>query len=174
MRKLFYLLTLGTLIFTACNSDIETIQNTQEPVLIKVNLLQDTTIARINEYTLTSSDPDKDSIESRKIIDLKLNLINAIENQDSAFLVSKLHPTFSFVSGQSFYSRKDFIDQRLYEGIDLSNFKLIRPTLQILDQTAVLSYVQIDKIESEESRSFWTDIYKYVNGEWKLATIRRL
>lgn len=173
MRSI-YPLSLLLLTLSACTSEKATEIKNPEPVLIKVNLLQDSTGSRVDTYALTSFSPDQDSIESRKIIDLKANLLNAIEAQDSVFLAQHLHPSFSYVSGQAFYSKQDFIDLRLYEGFDVKNFKLDSPTIQILNGTAVLSYVQLATASTEAAKSFWTDIYQMDQNQWKLIAIQKL
>lgn len=173
MRKLILVIVAFATVITACNTEIKKIESKEEPILIKVNLLQDSTTARINEYTLATSDPNKDSIESRKIIDLKIGLIDAIEKRDSAFLIENLHESFSFISGESFYNKHDFINQRLYESLDVSTFRLIKPALHIIDNTAVLSFVQFNKDGATEFKSFWTDVFSKTNGEWKLTAIHK-
>lgn len=174
MRNCILLLSAFVLGLTSCKTEQKENISANEPVLIKVNLLQDTSASRINAYSLTSHSPDQDSIESRKIIELKMDLLNAIEQQDSLFLDKSLHTSFAFVSGQSFYSKQDFIDQRLYQNFDVKNLKLENPTMQIVGQTAVLSYVQVNQLGETISKSFWTDIYQQTGEHWKLIAIQKL
>lgn len=173
MRNYIFLLSAFVLGLSSCKTEQKENISANEPVLIKVNLLQENSSSRVDTYSLTSNSPDQDSIESRKIIELKMELLNAIEKQDSLFLDNSLHSSFSFVSGQSFYNKQDFIDQRLYKNFDVKNLKLENPTIQIVGKTAILSYIQANPVDVNLAKSFWTDIYEHTGDHWKLLAIQK-
>ncbi|MEE1885429.1 nuclear transport factor 2 family protein [Pedobacter flavus] len=173
LRKSAYFILIGSLFTISCNTNIQQTNSNSDPVLIKVNLLADSTQSTFNEYDLATTNPDADSIESRKIIDLKMELLNAIERKDSLFLNDILNDTFSFVSNRTFFGKVDFINQRINEGIDLKKIKIIDPTLHILNGTAILSFAEQNLNTDNLEITYWTEVYKQKDQKWHLYAVQK-
>jgi len=133
----------------------------------------------IKDYTLITNNVKEDSIESIEIMKVKKILPLAMQKHDSTLFESILSKDFTFRATNQFFTRNDYIANRIIGTWTIDTVKFKNLVLQFFNGTAVLTYYNIldgtdDKGKPNTEYYTWADIYLKENGKWKLAGIHEI
>lgn len=129
------------------------------------------------EYTLISSDFDRDKADVDAIIAVKTAWTHAMQTKVREDFEKALAKDHTHVGGRGAMSRQEYIENRVSDPSKTKRAVYDNVVLQLFGDTAVLSYVvtvETDPVDPSglQERMAWTDIIAKEDGEWKIAGTR--
>lgn len=177
--KFSALFLLAAITFLSCKDNVQQQAHT-EPLLIKIN--ESTVISpsiTISNYSLITNDPVRDSVEATRIIELMRKLPIALKEKDSTIFGLILSKDFTYRSADEFFSRADYINNRINGDWTVDSVKFDNLALQFFGDMAVLTYQNTANGKNNAgmagSKSFsWTNIYIKEASNWKIGSIHEI
>ncbi len=152
-------------------------QRIEKIVLVKTEL--NTPTARIDTIRLITSDFLKDSAKAQELIHAKVLLPLAMQKHDAILFDSILSKYFIYYGEEAFFNRQEYIQDRVNGNWTITDVQYENVVLKFYSDLAVLSYrnlvKELDAFGKEQNYVwFWTDIWIFENGRWKLKELRAL
>lgn len=146
-------------------------------VLIEDNL---TPTVDIRSFTLITSDPGKDSVEAREILQLKRNLPLAMQKKDSSLFSHILASSFTYRGEDEFYSdKRSYIQNRIHASWTIDTVKYQNLVLQFFEGIAMITYRNTlsgtdDNGKPDIEHYNWAEVYVKEDGHWKIKSIHEI
>lgn len=173
-------LTLLFIFFVAACTQSKSPTGTFEYKQITIKEANATPTVNIKEYTLITSNKNRDSADAIEILELKRKLPLAMQGKDSVLFESILSKNFTYRGEDEFYKNKeDYIHNRIHASWTIDTVKYQNLVLQFFDGIAILTYRNTlngtdDKGKAEIEHYSWTDIYVKENNKWKIKGIHEI
>jgi Domain of unknown function (DUF4440) len=184
--KYFAIAILSIYFITACK-DVKTNSFPTAPTndtsqkYVRVNFKTDfnTPTVGITEFTLITSNLQRDSGYAREIIKAKVLHPLAMQRHDAKFFDSLLAKDFISQGEEEFFNRQEYIQNRVNAKWMISDVRYENIVLEFFGHYGVLTYRNKVKEKDEFGKDqlylwFWTDIWIKEDGKWKLRVLRAL
>lgn len=127
----------------------------------------------IPAFNLISNNLAKDRVSAYEILKVKRKWPLAMQRKDSLLFENILADNFTFRAEGEFFTRADYIHDRVHGTWTIDTVRYKNMVLQFFDNIALLTYKNsltgTDSVGHRNIEHYsWADIYSKENGQWKI------